>query len=107
MGNGQLLWLVLLGTILIFGLLVFFLWLSFFRYWIRAVMSGAPVSMLSILAMRLRGNPPSLLIDAYSRLRRDGVNATIADVEIAYMDSKTRVHSGRDLVAFVQDKIAR
>ena len=75
------------------------------RPWVRAFTSGAPVSFLSILGMRLRGNPPSLLIDAYGTLKRAGVHATISEVELTYMDNRTRVRTSPDLVSLIQMKV--
>ncbi|MEX0613159.1 MAG: flotillin-like FloA family protein [Pirellulales bacterium] len=75
------------------------------RPWLRAAASGAPVSMMSILGMRLRGNPPEMLIDAYIALKRAGVNANISGVEGVYIDSRTRVRSRDDLIALVKSKL--
>jgi uncharacterized protein YqfA (UPF0365 family) len=76
------------------------------RPWLRAAASGAPVSIFSVLGMRLRGNPPILLVDAYVALRRAGVNASIADVEGAYIDHRTRVRTHDDLVELVKSAVA-
>jgi uncharacterized protein YqfA (UPF0365 family) len=97
---------VAMAVLLLFMLLFLSVFLFFFRQWIRALMSGAPVSMFSILGMRLRGNPVPLLIDAYIVLRRAGVNATISEVEGAYIDHRTRVRTSDDLVGIVNSKEA-
>src|SRR5688500_15427876 len=105
-GNDLLLWLLVLVAGLIILLFGFVFLLLLARPWIRAAASGCPVSLLSILGMRLRGSPPSLVVDAYIALRRSGVNATIADVEGVYIDKRTRVRSRDDLVALVTDSVA-
>jgi hypothetical protein len=50
----------------------------------------------------LRGNPPLFVVDAYVLLKRSGVNVSIADVEIAYINHKTRVRTRDDLVELVK-----
>jgi hypothetical protein len=52
--------------------------------------------------MRLRGNPPMLLIDAYISLRRAGIPTTIVAVEETYIDNKNRVSTSDDLVELVK-----
>jgi uncharacterized protein YqfA (UPF0365 family) len=83
-----------------------FLFLMVVRPWLRALGHGTPVSMVSIIGMRLRGNPPVLLIDAYIALHRASVATTIADVENTYIDNRTRVRNSEDLVHFVKSKTA-
>ena len=74
------------------------------RPWLRAFLHGAPVSLLHIIAMRLRGNPPTLLIDAYIALQRANIRATLADVENTYIDTKNQITTSDDLVAWVKQK---
>jgi uncharacterized protein YqfA (UPF0365 family) len=100
---------------LMFGLMVA-LFFTFFggvffllgaRPWMKAAARGAPVSFFSIVGMRLRGNPVSLILDAYIALKRAGVEASIAGVEGVYMDNKTRIRTHDDLVALVKTAITR
>jgi uncharacterized protein YqfA (UPF0365 family) len=72
------------------------------RPWMRATASGAPISLFSVLGMRLRGSPPLLIVDAYILLKRSGVGVTIADVESAYIAHKTRVRTRDDLAELVK-----
>ena len=74
------------------------------RPWLRAFLHGAPVSVIQIVGMRLRGNPPEILIDAFIALRRAGLVVTIADVENAYFDGKNRVSNSNDLVEIVKKR---
>ena len=80
--------------------LVFFVLLA--RPWLRAFLYRTPVSLVVIVMMRLRGNPPMLLVDAYITLKRSGSPATITDVELTYVDNKTDVLSSDDLVELVK-----
>ena len=61
------------------ALVMAFVFVLVLRPWLRAFLHGAPVSIIHIVAMRLRGNPPRLLIDAYIALRRADLVVTIGD----------------------------
>jgi uncharacterized protein YqfA (UPF0365 family) len=84
------------------GLIALFCWLA--RPWLRAFLHGAPVPLMQITAMRLRGNRPMLLIDAYIALRRSGVPVTIGHVEQYYIDARNRVFTSEDLVELVKQE---
>ena len=87
-------------------LFVFFVFMLLGRHWIKAFMSGAPVSVFALIGMLLRGNPRALLVDAYIQLTHRGSPATIADVELAYIEQRHRVRNSHDLVSFVEERLA-
>lgn len=92
-------------AMVVFAIFVLFSGGGFFllgRPWLRGLLYGTPVPFVRILAMRLRGNPPLLLIDAYIALQRAGVSATIDDVENVYIDSRTRIVTSDDLAELVK-----
>jgi uncharacterized protein YqfA (UPF0365 family) len=89
----------LVFAVLVIGLILFF---SIFQHWMRAVMSGGRVTIFDILGMRIRGSPPSLLIDAYSALRARDVNVSIGKVERVYIANKGRIQTADDLADLVQ-----
>jgi uncharacterized protein YqfA (UPF0365 family) len=106
MGPNELL-LVAVLVVSLFVLLVGFAAFAMLgRHWIKALMSGAPVSVFSILGMVLRGNPRSLLVDAYIQLNHRGSPARIADVEVAYIANRHRVRNSHDLVSLVEEQLA-
>jgi uncharacterized protein YqfA (UPF0365 family) len=75
------------------------------RPWLRAFMAGAPVSILSIIGMRLRGNPPGLLIDTLLALKFRGKTVSIADVERVYLANKGQVHEPARLAGMVEERL--
>jgi uncharacterized protein YqfA (UPF0365 family) len=105
LGNALTILLILLSWIVLLGLFVFFF--LFFRAWVRAIMNGFPVPLMSIITMRLRGVPSILLVDAYTALRRAGNETTIRELEETYLASRTRVRTSQDLVGLVKSKTAR
>jgi uncharacterized protein YqfA (UPF0365 family) len=93
---------VFLAMMAFFALVVAFAFVLVLRPWLRAFLHGAPVSIFHIVAMRLRGNPPWLLIDAYIALRRADLGVTIGDIENAFVGGRNRVLTSEDLVELVK-----
>jgi uncharacterized protein YqfA (UPF0365 family) len=87
------------------AVMVYF-FLAIARPWIRSAVSGIPISMTTILAMRLRGSPVAMLLDACIELRHRGSTASIADVEKQYLANRSRIRNARDLVDLVEQNAA-
>lgn len=66
---------------LVFGVVL----LNFFGLWLRALTSGAPVSIPTLIAMRLRGIPNSLIVNARITAVRAGIEVTTAQLETHYL----------------------
>lgn len=94
---------VLAGMLLIFFLVLLTVFSVLVRPWLQALFSGEPVALFNILGMRLRGNPPSLLIDAYIVLKKRGFETSIAEVENIYIANKDRIRDFQDLIDRVQE----
>ena len=88
----------------IFALVPMVLFLLLFRPWLRALLSGSPVPLVHVIGMRLRGNPPLLLIDAYLVLAKSGEEISMDEVETTYMANKHRVKDLRELVDCLRDQ---
>jgi uncharacterized protein YqfA (UPF0365 family) len=59
--------------------------LHFLGVWIRALMSGAKVSLWSLVGMKLRRIPPALIVDARIRLLKAGLQLEADDLEAHYL----------------------
>ena len=95
---------VAVAILAVFALILFTVLLLLVRPWLRAALNAVPVSLLHIVAMRLRGNPPMLLVDAYIALNRAGRSVTISDVEKVYIDNRNWVSTSNDLAELVQQR---
>lgn len=73
--------------------------------WLRAFMSGAPVSMLHIVGMRIRGNPPGLMVDTLAALKHRGVDATMHIVESTYLAHKGQPFTPAELADLVEQRL--
>jgi hypothetical protein len=83
------------GAVVLYGVF------ALFRPWMRAFLTGAPVSLIRIIGMRLRGCPALLIIDARTMLVQSGHSAPIDTVERTYLMHRSSVFSPEDLAALV------
>ena len=92
-----------LGIVIVLAALVAFIILGVFFYfikvWVRALMSGARVPVLSLVGMKLRHVPPLLIVDARIRLIKAGLNLNTDPLEAHYL-------AGGDVINVVNGLIA-
>ncbi|MBE33967.1 MAG: hypothetical protein CMI16_00105 [Opitutaceae bacterium] len=81
------------------GLVLLGIIISFFNVWLKAWLSGAYVGMLNLLAMRLRGVPYGLIVDAKIRASKAGIDVDVNEIEAQYL-------AGGNVIACVQALIA-
>jgi uncharacterized protein YqfA (UPF0365 family) len=74
--------LVILGLVLLAFVIIF---LKFLGIWIRAMMSGARVTIFQLIGMRLRGVPSTLIVNARIGLVKAGLNLTTDQLEAHYL----------------------
>lgn len=74
--------LVAMGAIVlvILGIFVYFI-----KVWVRALMSGARVSLFNLVGMKLRGVPPTLIVDARIRAVKAGLDLSTDSLEAHYL----------------------
>jgi uncharacterized protein YqfA (UPF0365 family) len=88
---------IAIGAIVVLAFIVIFL--NFLGVWIRALMSGARVSLWSLIGMKLRRVRPSLIVDARIRIIKAGLNLSTNDLEAHYL-------AGGDVINVVNALIA-
>lgn len=81
------------------GLVLLGIIISFFNVWLKAWLSGAYVGMLNLVAMRLRGVPYSVIVDARIRASKAGIDVDVNEIEAQYL-------AGGNVIACVQALIA-
>jgi uncharacterized protein YqfA (UPF0365 family) len=91
--------LVLLIAGVVAGLVLFGIIVSFFNVWLKAWLAGAYVGPITLVAMRLRGVPYSLMVDARIRAVKAGIALSIDEIESQYL-------AGGNVIACVQALIA-
>ncbi len=83
----------------IFALVMLGLFFYFLKVWIRALSSGARVSIFSLIGMKLRTVPPSLIVDARIRVIKAGLDVSSDLLEAHYL-------AGGDVINVVSALIA-
>jgi uncharacterized protein YqfA (UPF0365 family) len=74
------------------------------RTWVRAMSAGAPVALPRLLGIRLRGNPPAIIVDAYILLQQQHVKTSLEDVEQACAQNRVRASDAAQLAQIVKDR---
>jgi uncharacterized protein YqfA (UPF0365 family) len=95
MNAGNIVFIIIIVFVVVVAAIVF----SFFSVWLRAMLAGAPVGMLNLLAMKLRQVPFSLIVDARVTAKKAGIEIPIDDIEAHYL-------AGGNVVPTVQALIA-
>jgi len=79
------------------GVALFLFILLVLKPWLRALFSGARISLIYTLGMRLRFNPTDFILDAYLELSKGGYKIPIEHVECLYMKYKYELKIPHDL----------
>jgi len=87
---------ILLAIVVIIMLSLF---IYFMKVWVRAWMSGAYISLLNLVGMKLRNVPPTLIVDARIRSVKAGMELSSDQLEAHYL-------AGGDIINVVQALIA-
>lgn len=90
---------IIIGIALILALVVFILVATFFKLWLRARISNAPVSILNLLAMYLRGVPNALIVDNRITAAKAGIPIMTDQLEAHYLSGGDVTHVVLSLVA--------
>ncbi len=81
------------------SLVVIGIFMHFLGVWIRALMSGAKVSLWSLIGMKLRRIPPAMIVDARISMIKAGLQITTDELE-------AHVLAGGDILNVVKALIA-
>ncbi|WP_339735696.1 hypothetical protein [uncultured Gimesia sp.] len=74
--------------------------------WRRALLCHTHVSILHIIAIRLRGHPPELLIDTLVKLRmNDRTDISMQQVERCYIKNRQANLDASTLAALVEQEV--
>lgn len=90
---------ILIVPLVILGLILIGLFFYFLKVWVRAAMSGARVALWSLLGMKLRGVPPTLIVDARIRSVKAGLEVDTDSLEAHFL-------AGGNVINVVQALIA-
>lgn len=92
---GTIIGIIVLIVILGLGLIV----LSYLTTWIRAWLSKAPVSIPNLIAMRLRGVPYKLIVEARITAIKAGISIDVDKIESHYLAEGNIIETVQALIA--------
>ena len=81
---------IIMAVVILAAIIAFFVVLSFINTWLKALLAGAPVSMLTLIAMRLRGVPYGMIVDS---------NLSINQLEEHYLAEGSLISTIQALIA--------
>jgi uncharacterized protein YqfA (UPF0365 family) len=99
---------VFAAMVLLFVLIVFTVFALLVAPWMRAFLSGAPFSLVQLLAMRLRGVPPNLIVDSVVTLVHRGQpfsRKLCAEAESLYLAQRGMIQSPEQLADLVEKRL--
>ena len=91
--------LILLGIGGIVLLVLFLIILNFFNTWLKALLAKAHVSFTNLIAMRLRGVPTSLIVDARITAGKAGIELSTDQLESHYLAEGNLSQTVRAIIA--------
>ncbi len=71
--------------VVVLGLIFVSIFLYFLKTWIRALAAGAPVSIVNLVGMKLRGINPTRIVDARIMALKAGLSVETVDLEAHYL----------------------
>ncbi len=90
---------ILFAVVGLVALVVLSIFMHFLSVWIRALMSGARVSLWSLVGMKLRKVPPSLIVDARIRVAKAGLPLTTDQLEAHFLAGGNVINVVNALIA--------
>lgn len=91
--------LLLVGGAIVVALVLFLIVAKFFNLWLRARIANAPVSIVNLLAMYLRGVPNALIVDTRITAAKAGININPDQLEAHYLAGGEVTHVVLSLIA--------
>jgi len=83
-----------IGVLILLGVII-----AFFKIWIRALASGARVTFGTLIGMKLRKVPASLIVDARIMAVKAGLTVTTNDLETHFLAGGNVIQVAKSLVA--------
>ncbi len=90
---------VTFGIITVMALVIAVLVINFFGVWIRALVARAPVSILSLIGMRLRRVPIAMVVDNRITAMKAGIQITSDQLEAHFLAGGSPAHVVIALIA--------
>ena len=91
--------LIVIIPLVIVGLVLLIVTLSFFNVWLRALLAGAPVGIPTLVAMKLRKVPYAMIVDVRITAVKAGIEISSDDLEAHYLADGNVLYTVQALIA--------
>ncbi len=88
-----------IGVLVVAVLILGYIFISFFHVWLKALLSGAPVSIFTLIAMRLRSVPYRMVTDERITAAKAGIMISTDELEAHYLAEGNINHVVKALIA--------
>ena len=95
-----------LGILAVIVLVLVYILVSFFSVWLKAYLAGAPVSIFTLVAMKLRSVDYKLVTDARITASKAGIEISTDEIEAHYLAEGNIIHTVQALIAADKASIA-
>ncbi len=95
-----------LGILAVIVLVLVYILVSFFSVWLKAYLAGAPVSIFTLVAMKLRSVDYKLVTDARITASKAGIEISTDQIEAHYLAEGNIIHTVQALIAADKASIA-
>ena len=96
---------IIIGVLVVVGLVVTLVILSFFTTWLKALLAKAPFGFPTLLAMRLRGVPVGLIVDARVTAVKASLPLNTDQLEAHYLAEGNVVQTVQAIIAAAKANI--
>ena len=97
--------LIIIGLLAVIGIVISLVVISFFNTWLKAFLAKATVGFTTLLAMRLRGVPVGLIVDARITAIKAGIPLETDQLEAHYLAEGNVVQTVQALIAALKANI--
>lgn len=87
------------GAVALAAVIAFIILGSFFSAFVKSYLAGAPVGIFNLVAMRLRGVPHTLIVDARITAVKAGITLPTDDIEAHYLAEGNVIETVQALIA--------
>jgi uncharacterized protein YqfA (UPF0365 family) len=83
--GGQVMWLVAAFLFLILGIIIIVIFFSFIRLWVQSLLTGAKISILDLVGMKLRNVDYGMIVRQKIAIVQAGIKVNTEDLEAHYL----------------------
>jgi len=97
--NADLIWIIAAGVAALMFLVFLFIFFSFIRLWIQSLLTGADISIMNMVGMKLRNVPYAMIVNQKIALVQAGTKVNTQDLEAHYLSGGRVQQTAKAVIA--------